>query len=142
MTDASARRKNSSTTHGGARVGAGRKKGTRSGLAIFQAKSLRERFPVFPLEHMLNVINDPTASHERKDNMARAAAAYVHPRLAAVEITGKEGGPTQESLDLSKLSDDELAILERIVLKAQKTVTIDNDEVVPQIEYDDSGFRQ
>jgi hypothetical protein len=141
MTDGSTKRMNDRAHHGGARARAGRKKGTRSGRAIFEAKSLRERFPIFPLEFMLMVLNDVDEPAAFRADMAKAAAPYIHPRLAAVEVTGKDRGP-EPSLDLSKLSDEELSILERIVAKAQKTVTIDNDEVVPQIEYDDSGFRQ
>jgi len=35
-----------------------------------------------PLQHMLSVLNDPTAAPNRKDRMAIAAAPYCHPRLA------------------------------------------------------------
>ena len=38
-----------------------------------------------PLEYMLGVQNDPAASPERRDAMARAAAPYVHPRMSAPE---------------------------------------------------------
>lgn len=36
-----------------------------------------------PLEYMLFVINDPTASEERRDRLAIAAAPFVHPRAGA-----------------------------------------------------------
>lgn len=41
---------------------------------------------------MLNVMRDVTADFERRDDMAKAAAPYIHPRLQAVEHTGKDGG--------------------------------------------------
>lgn len=51
------------------------------------------------------------------------------PRLAAVEVTGKDRGPIQHSIDVTKLSDEELLIFERIIAKAQvPSVEIDHDE--------------
>jgi hypothetical protein len=37
---------------------------------------------VMPLDYMLSVIRDPTATQERRDRMAIAAAPYCHPKLA------------------------------------------------------------
>jgi len=37
-----------------------------------------------PLDYMLQVMRDPTASEVRRDMMAKAAAPYRHPQLAAV----------------------------------------------------------
>jgi hypothetical protein len=37
-----------------------------------------------PLDYMLAVMRDPGAKPERRDEMARAAAAYTHPRLAPI----------------------------------------------------------
>lgn len=34
---------------------------------------------------MLQVLRDPSQPNERRDEMAKAAAPYVHPRLAAVD---------------------------------------------------------
>jgi hypothetical protein len=49
---------------------------------------------ITPLEYMLAVLRDETADPERRDEMAKAAAPYIHPRLASVEaqvaITGHE----------------------------------------------------
>ncbi len=69
--------------HGGKRDGAGRKKGalTKRTQEIAAQASANG---VTPLEHMLKVLNDPEADEKRRDQMAIAAAAYVHPRLAAV----------------------------------------------------------
>ena len=38
-----------------------------------------------PLDYMLRVMRDPTQPHERRDEMAKSAASYVHPRLSNVE---------------------------------------------------------
>jgi len=35
-----------------------------------------------PLDYMLSVIRDPTATQERRDRMATAAAPYCHARLS------------------------------------------------------------
>jgi hypothetical protein len=47
-----------------------------------------------PLEYMLAVLRDETIDSERRDEMAKAAAPYIHPRLASVEaqvaVTGHE----------------------------------------------------
>jgi hypothetical protein len=44
---------------------------------------------------MLSVMRDENAPAERRDDMARAAAPYVHPKLAALDYThsGPDGGP-------------------------------------------------
>jgi phage terminase small subunit len=41
-----------------------------------------------PLAHMLDVMNDETAAPARRDRMAVAAAAYVHPRVP--DVVGKK----------------------------------------------------
>ncbi len=43
-----------------------------------------------PLEYMLKVMRDPKATQQRRDDMAKACAPYMHARLAAVDPeTGK-----------------------------------------------------
>lgn len=79
-------------THGGKRTGAGRKAGSitkRSRLMADAALTEGET----PADYMLRVMRDPTVEHDRRDKMAVASAPYVHPKLAAVEHTGKDGGP-------------------------------------------------
>jgi hypothetical protein len=46
-------------------------------------------------------------------SIAKDAAPYMHPRLASMQHTGRNGGPIQ-TVDLTKLSGDELAQLEAI----------------------------
>jgi hypothetical protein len=49
---------------------------------------------ITPLEYMLAVLRDDSIAAERRDDMAKAAAPYIHPRLAAIEahvaVTGHE----------------------------------------------------
>src|SRR5271169_433995 len=79
--------------HGGKRAGAGRRPGgitRRTQLLVEQMRAAG----ISPLEYMLAVLRAPTVEPERRDEMAKAAAPYVHPRLASVEarveLTGHE----------------------------------------------------
>ena len=51
-----------------------------------------------PLEYMLAVLRDETADPERRDEMAKAAAPYIHPRLASIEASHR--GDKQNPLEL------------------------------------------
>lgn len=58
-----------------------------------------------PLDYMLRVMRDAGNSPARRDAMAKACAPFVHPKLAAMEHTGKDRGP----VETHKMSDHELA---------------------------------
>lgn len=89
-----------SNGRGGKRSGAGRKAGsitkrTREIAAAAMAEGIT------PLEFMLQVMRAPSDHEDPKVQIAReamrfeaakAAAPYIHPRLAAVEHTGPDGG--------------------------------------------------
>jgi hypothetical protein len=77
--------------NGGKREGAGRKAGVPNKATIARQEAVAATGET-PLDHMLRVMRDPTNDHARRDEMARAAAPYVHPKLAAIEHTGKDGG--------------------------------------------------
>ncbi len=111
----------------------------------------RRRFPVFPVEYFLMVLNDKLPvlakvkghnqpkkdkngniiyrkfNHEEKMEAAKNAAPYLHPRLAAVELSGPEGGPVKHSIDVTKLSDEELNQFERLLAKSQ-IITLNQEE--------------
>jgi hypothetical protein len=72
---------------------------------------------ITPLDYMLAVLRDETAPPERRDEMAKAAAPFVHPRLQTTKVQGDKDYPL---FDLLALSDSELAFLRRTVLKAQQ----------------------
>lgn len=51
---------------------------------------------ITPLEYMLKVMRNSNANPERRDDMAKAAAPFMHARIAQkVELTGGDGGPIQ-----------------------------------------------
>jgi hypothetical protein len=72
----------------------GRQKGTPNKRSLAFQKEVRGS-GLMPLEYMLAVMRDTQADFSRRDDMAKAAAPYVHPRLAATEVYGKNGGPIQ-----------------------------------------------
>jgi hypothetical protein len=43
-----------------------------------------------PLEYMLRVMRDPEAPVARRDDMAIAAAPYIHSKLAQVDLTAQQ----------------------------------------------------
>lgn len=51
---------------------------------------------MLPLDYMLAVIRDPTATQTRRDRMAVAAAPYCHARMADV-VKGKKDQQTEQA---------------------------------------------
>lgn len=84
----------STTGHGGSREGAGRKKGSTTQKTQEIAEKAFED-GVTPLEVMLEAMREHYAlkDYDKAAAFAKDAAPYVHPRLAAVEHSGKDGGP-------------------------------------------------
>ena len=72
--------------HGGARPGAGRKPGTPN-RATAELQAAVAASGETPLDYMLQIMRDDTRGAERRDEMAKAAAPYVHAKLAAVDAT-------------------------------------------------------
>lgn len=82
---------------GGARPGAGRRKG--SGSKSSDAVVIRQEAKaagMTPLEYMLQVMNDVGAERDRRDRMAQAAAPYVHQKAGEADA-GKKAGKQQAS---------------------------------------------
>ena len=96
---------------GGQRDGAGRKQGIPNRLARENIEKA-EKTGTMPLDYMLAVMRNSRAGGERRDAMARAAAPYLHPRLATVEHRAG-------SLDMSKLTDEELQQLHKMLLRLE-----------------------
>ncbi len=82
--------------HGGHRKGAGRKQ---SALTTKTRKIAEEAIAdgLTPLEVMLTAMRTHADAMEWDEAaaIAKDAAPYMHPRLAAIEHTGKDGGPIQ-----------------------------------------------
>lgn len=79
---------------GGYRPGSGRKPGsaTKKTREIAEAALTNG---ITPLEYMLQVLRDPQAEPGARMDAAKSAAPYIHPRLAAIEHTGRDGGPVE-----------------------------------------------
>ena len=74
----------------------GRKRGSLNKRTLMeqqQAKTIVQKAKetgLSPLGYMLKVMRDPKATQQRRDDMAKACAPYMHARLAAVDPeTGK-----------------------------------------------------
>jgi hypothetical protein len=72
---------------GGKRPGAGRKPGaitkrTQEATAAILASGLT------PLDYMLGILRDQTKNSDERFEAAKAAAPYVHPKLAAIDHSG------------------------------------------------------
>ncbi len=113
--------------NGGRRAGAGRPKGAVSKRSERSIASLTNKYPEMPRDYMLRVMNDPRASNARRDAMARYAAPYVHPKLATIQVRRVQ----RYSVDIEKLTDEELAGFERLLLKCQVP---DNERTNEELE--------
>ena len=91
----------------------GRKKGTPNRTTLRREREIAKS-GLTPLEYMLQVMRNPRVDGSRRDDMAKAAAPYVHPKLANHQLTGKGGGPI-EILDLSKATDEQLDALASLI---------------------------
>lgn len=81
-------------TRGGKRPGSGRPKGAVN-LMTAEAREKAAEGGITPLDYMLTVLRDEAQSQETRLDAAKAAAPYVHAKLANVDatISGKDGGP-------------------------------------------------
>lgn len=75
---------------GGYRPGAGRPKGAINKVS----KEERERHAAegeLPLDYMLRIMRDARMPKARRDEMAKAAAPFLHSKLSSVELKNKKG---------------------------------------------------
>lgn len=92
--------KKSTGIKGGARPGAGRKKGTpNKKTAELQAKV--EQSGLTPLEYMLQIMRDELQEPRTRLAAAQSAAPYVHAKLSSVEVSGKDGGAIQTETEIT-----------------------------------------
>lgn len=84
--------------------------------------------------YLMSLYKDPDMPIEKRLDAAKAALPYEKPRLAAHQHTGPNGGPIQ-TVDLSKLSDDEFNHLEAIL----GSLAIDGGDQGGEIEEDSSS---
>ena len=81
----------------------GRAKGTRNHASIARQKRVAETGET-PLDYMLRIMRDMTQEHSRRDEMARAVAPYVHPKLASTEVKGDPDKPIKHKLSIEFVS--------------------------------------
>ncbi len=89
---------------GGPRPGAGRKAGG-ANLMNQEARRKAAAGGIMPLDYMLEVLRDETMEAAARMDAAKAAAPYVHARLASVEHKGEDGGPLQVIVKQFTLAD-------------------------------------
>jgi hypothetical protein len=96
----------------------GRKKGTpktggrKRGTPNKRTRALQESVAasgLTPLDFMLSIMRNPKVRLAMRFDAAKQAAAYVHPKLAAIEHSGKDGGPME--MKVKQVSDIEAARL-------------------------------
>lgn len=109
-------------TRGGYRPGAGRPKGARTKKTQEQIEFVKATGAT-PLEYLLSVMRDEQREPELRIDAAKAAAPYVHPKLAQtdVNLTGDLKLLTDQELNdelAGLLEDPEIAAL---VARAGKT---------------------
>ena len=82
-------------SHGGKRKGAGRPKGIKAGTKAERLAAELGKGQTTPLKYMLNMLNNPQVSIEKKMWAAKEAAPFVHSKLASVNktISGDEDKP-------------------------------------------------
>lgn len=79
-------------SRGGKRSGAGRP----AGAVTQKTREVAERAAsqgITPLEYMLSVLRDEKQDQGARMDAAKAAAPYIHAKLASVEHKGEGGGP-------------------------------------------------
>lgn len=74
-------------SRGGARPGAGRKKGLPN-KRTQEAQKQAEASGITPLEYLLSIMREPSQEPRERLAAAVAAAPYVHAKLSAVSMTG------------------------------------------------------
>lgn len=82
--------KKSNGIKGGKRPGAGRKPGVPNKVTQETREAIKAS-GLTPLDFMLSVMRDDDEDMPRRLAAANMAAPYVHPKLASVEVTGKDG---------------------------------------------------
>jgi hypothetical protein len=72
----------------------GRQRGTPNRATAARAAAIAAS-GLTPLDYLLDVMRDTGNELDKRLDAAKAAAPYVHPKLASVELTGDEGKPIQ-----------------------------------------------
>jgi hypothetical protein len=110
---------------GGKRKGAGRKKGGKSAkteLRLTKSVEILISGELTPLDFIVAVMRNEDVDLATRFDAAKAAAPYVHPKLAAVAHSGPNGGPIEHEHEIGPMTSAELARrFEEIVSAAAKS---------------------
>ncbi|MBO0141492.1 hypothetical protein JZX87_09990 [Agrobacterium sp. Ap1] len=80
---------------GGKRPGAGRKAGAPNKATAARQEAVASS-GLTPLDYMLSILRDETKTVEDRFEAAKAAAPYVHPKLATVDHQSSDGSMSQK----------------------------------------------
>jgi hypothetical protein len=83
-------------SHGGARPGAGRKRGAVARIDAEAREKALASDQESPLDFLLRVMRDAEADAVRRLDAAKAAAPYVHAKLASIEVGNKDDKPFEQ----------------------------------------------
>jgi len=85
--------------HGGARPGAGKPKGS-TNKALREAREKAAAGGLLPLDYLLQVMRNADVEEARHIDAAKAAAPYIHPRLATTVIEGNSDKPLHNVVNI------------------------------------------
>lgn len=91
VTNMSVIEKQSIKSKGGARIGAGRKKGGPNRKTL-ETQAFAQESGITPLEYLLTVMRDAGGEPRERINAAIAAAPYVHAKLSTVDVKSEHSG--------------------------------------------------
>lgn len=68
------------------------------------------------MAYHFGVMRDELAEPGRRDEAAKALLPYCHPRLQAIELSGKDGGPiqTEDTTDSTQVARKLLFFLQKV----------------------------
>src|SRR5215471_15121679 len=102
----------------------GRQKGTPNRATAAKAAEVAAS-GMTPLDYMISVMRDETATRPERLEAAAKAAPYVHPRLSAVEYTAP--AEPEEDVDFSDLNAEEREQLRKMLERRQPGQGVSND---------------
>ena len=95
----------------------GRQRGTPNRATAAKADEIAAS-GMTPLDYMISVMRDESATRAERMEAAAKAAPYVHPRLSAIEYTGP--AEPEEDVDLSELDQEDRDALRKMLEKHAK----------------------
>ena len=98
----------------------GRQKGTPNRATAAKADEIAAS-GMTPLDYLVSVYRDETATRPERLEAAAKAAPYVHPRLSAIEYTAP--AEPEEDVDLSELDKEDRDALRKMLESPRRSPT-------------------